>query len=122
MRILIADDSSTARLFTKKCLEIAGKQQEEFLEVATGKEAYDLIQKEKIDLLITDLTMPDMDGTELLKKLHESGKSADFPIMVITSAFNHSKERELLSYGAGAILSKPVNPSKVFAALKNLGL
>lgn len=122
MKILIADDSSTARLFTRKCLEIAGKQQAEFVEAETGRVAYDLLQQDSFDLLVTDLTMPDMDGTELLKQLHKSGRSTDLPILVITSAFNHVIEKELSSYGAGAILSKPVNPSKVFAALKKLGI
>jgi two-component system chemotaxis response regulator CheY len=111
MKIIIADDSATARMVIRRCLEIAGCWDADFLEAEHGAKALELAIQEKPDLLVTDLTMPEMDGTMLLEAIVSSEETAEIPVLVITSANNPAKESELRDRGAFAVLEKPVQPA-----------
>jgi two-component system, chemotaxis family, chemotaxis protein CheY len=119
-RIVIADDSATARMFIKRCLEIIGLGDAEVLEAENGREALTLVKEKPTDLLLTDLNMPVMDGATLLKWVKGSPKLNDMPVLVITSAGNSAKEVELCSLGAFGVLNKPVSPAALMEALKPL--
>ena len=112
-KIVIADDSATARMVTKRCLEIAGYHEATFLEAATGAEALEIAKNNQVDLLVTDLNMPEMDGLSLLKRIKASPKLADLPVLVISSLGNPAKEIELKQRGAFAVLSKPISPASL---------
>ncbi len=117
MKILIADDSGTARMFIRQCLEISIEEDVEFLEAENGKVALDLLKAEGADLLVTDLNMPVLDGRELIRRVTTSPKLIGLPIMVITSSGNQARKDELLQMGACAVLRKPVNPMTVAEGL-----
>ncbi|MFC1591732.1 response regulator [Thermodesulfobacteriota bacterium] len=120
LTILIVDDSRTARMFIKRCLEIAVSQDAEFLEAANGKEALGILKAQPADLVVSDLNMPVMDGDMLVKFMKASPKLNEIPIMIITSAGNPAKETELLALGAFAVLSKPVSPATITETLGSL--
>ncbi len=116
-RIIIADDSATARMFIKRCLDIIGLGDAEIVEAEHGKEALNAAKAEPTDLLLTDLNMPVMDGETLLKWVKASPKLMDLPVVIITSAGNPAKEQELLALGALKVLNKPVTPPMLMDAL-----
>lgn len=121
-KILIADDSATARKFIRKCigisLSITDPCQIEWIEVSDGNFALQALLASDVDLLITDLNMPNLDGEHLLKEVKSQDKFRNTPVFVITSIKNPAKERDLLSYGAAAVLPKPVSPALMSQALK----
>lgn len=116
-RIIIADDSATARMFIKRCLEIIGLGDAEMVEAEHGKEALAAAKEQIPDLLLTDLNMPVMDGETLLKWVKASPKLCELPVIVITSAGNPAKEKQLLEMGARQVINKPVSPPVMMAAL-----
>lgn len=116
-RIVLADDSKTALLFIRRCLEIIGLQDAEFIEAANGKEALARLKENPADLLVTDLNMPEMDGTSLLRRVKANPRLNAIPVLVITSASNPAKAAELLELGAFAVLDKPINPNVLLTAL-----
>lgn len=116
-RIVIADDSATARMFIKRCLDIIGLGDAEIVEAEHGKEALAAAKSKPTDLLLTDLNMPVMDGETLLKWVKASPKLCEMPVVVITSAGNPAKEQELLKLGALKVLNKPVAPPMLMDAL-----
>ena len=118
-RIIIADDSATARLFIRRCLEIIGFGEAEIIETEHGKEALSVAKEQPADLLLTDLNMPVMDGETLVKWIKASPKLCDMPIVVITSAGNPAKEEQLLELGAHQVINKPVSPPVLMAALES---
>lgn len=120
MRIAIVDDSATARMFIRRCLEIAGFREAEIIEAENGRNALEQIRQAPVDLLLTDLTMPVMDGTTLLKWIKANPKLAAIPVLVVSSAGNPAKEQELLGLGAMAVLNKPVSPARLSALLQDL--
>ena len=109
-RVVIADDSSMARMFIRKCLEIAGLAEAEFVEVPDGEKALAACREKPTDLLVTDLNMPVLDGTEVLRRVSASPKLFGLPVLVISSLANETKEKELRALGAVAVLRKPINP------------
>ncbi len=115
-RIVIADDSGTARMFTIRCLEVLGYQGAETIECENGAEALQELQENQTDLLITDLTMPVMDGTTLVKLIADDDTVNVSRIIVVTSAGNLAKEKELSPYGV-SIISKPISPAKLASVL-----
>ncbi|MDY6905011.1 MAG: response regulator [Thermodesulfobacteriota bacterium] len=119
-RIVIADDSGTARLFIKRCLEIAGLQDAEFLEAANGREALDLLKEKSADLVVTDLIMPEMNGVSLLKRIKSSPRLHETPVIVVTSAANPQKVEELMQMQALAVVSKPISPPDIAEAIQPL--
>ncbi|MEA3545798.1 MAG: response regulator [Thermodesulfobacteriota bacterium] len=116
-RIIIADDSTTARMFIKRCLQIIGLGDVEIIEAEHGKEALTAAKAQEVDLLLTDLNMPVMDGETLIKWVKASPKLGDLPVIVITSAGNPAKEAQLLELGAHRVLNKPVSPPMMMDAL-----
>ena len=116
-RIIVADDSTTARMFIKRCLQIIGLGDAEIIEAEHGKEALAAAKAQEVDLLLTDLNMPVMDGETLIKWVKASPKLGDLPIIVITSAGNPAKEAQLLELGAHRVLNKPVSPPMMMDAL-----
>lgn len=116
-RIIIADDSATARMFIKRCLQIIGLGDAEIIEVEHGKEALEAAKASHVDLLLTDLNMPVMDGETLVKWVKASPKLCELPVIVITSAGNSAKEAQLLDLGAYKVLNKPVSPPIMMDAL-----
>ncbi|AJF07606.1 response regulator [Geoalkalibacter subterraneus] len=124
-RIIIADDSETARMFIKRCLEIIGLRDAQFLEAANGRDALQLAKEqfakgEPVDLLVSDLNMPVMDGVTLLKWVKTSPRLVQLPVLIITSAGNPAKEQELMEQGALAVLNKPVSPANLLKALGSM--
>jgi len=116
-RIIIADDSATARMFIKRCLEIIGLGEAEFIEAENGKAALNVAKQQVPDLLLTDLNMPVMDGETLLKWVKASPKLCEVPVIVITSAGNPAKEAQLLELGARQVINKPISPPVMMDAL-----
>lgn len=116
-RIVLADDSKTALMFIRRCLEIIGLQDATFVEVANGKEALVKLKEAPTDLLVTDLNMPEMDGTTLLRWVKANPRLNEIPVLVVSSASNPAKAAELLELGAFAVLDKPINPGVLLQAL-----
>lgn len=116
-RIIIADDSATARMFIKRCLDIIGLEDAEYVEAEHGKEALTAAKEQLPDLLLTDLNMPVMDGETLLKWFKASPRLCEVPVIVITSAGNPAKEAQLLKLGARQVINKPVSPPIMMQAL-----
>ncbi len=117
-RIAIIDDSGCARMFIHKCLEIIGLGTAEIIEAADGKEALAKLGETPVDLLITDLSMPVMDGEALLRWVKGTPELRDLPVLIISSAGNPAREKKLLEMGAFAVLAKPISPVTLLHTLE----
>lgn len=119
-KIVIADDSALARMFIRRCLEIAGLGDAEYYDACDGREALQRLKEVKADLLVTDLTMPNMNGVELLKRISASPRLSGMPVLVVTSAGNEEQRKQLYELGATRILSKPISPPMLVGAINEV--
>jgi len=115
--ILIADDSKTARMIMKRCLEIVGFTNVEFVHAANGKEAVKLAKECKVDLLVSDINMPEMSGIELVQWMKGRPSTHEIPIVMVTSLANPALEEKLMAMGVLAVLKKPLTPTDLFDVL-----
>jgi two-component system, chemotaxis family, chemotaxis protein CheY len=118
--ILIVDDSDTSRMIIKNCFIIAGYNKYNYHEARDALRAVDIINKEKIDLIITDLIMPKMDGKTFIKKIKIKSLTNNIPVIVISSMADNIIEKELIDIGATAIIKKPLSPEKVYEVMKGI--
>ncbi|GBE29758.1 hypothetical protein BMS3Bbin04_00781 [bacterium BMS3Bbin04] len=116
--ILIVDDSAMARMFIQRCFEIAGWQDASFFQAGNGREALEMLKDKAVDLVLSDLNMPEMTGEELLVSIKESKELASIPVIIITSLSNTAKREQLLKWGASAVMPKPVSPASLAEALE----
>lgn len=112
-RILIVDDSKTSRMITKRCLEIAGYLDVEFIEAEDGVRAVTLLHQHDIDVILSDLKMPKMDGATFIRKLKMNETTSHIPVVVISSMGNDVTEQQLEELGVLAVIRKPLNPEKI---------
>ena len=106
VKVLICDDSSTDRKITKKVLE--SQDWIETIEAPSGKDALNTLSKDSsIDLVISDIMMPDMDGFRLARSIREKGY--DMPIIAISARMESSDKKKLTTSGVNAFVSKPIN-------------
>lgn len=116
-RILIVDDSATSRLIVKRCFEIAGYTDAVYYESCDGAEALDFLQTQTVDLVITDLKMPRVDGHTLVRKLRAMPATRDLPVVIISSVAAVSENEPAAQDNIIAIVQKPLSPSKLIQAL-----
>ena len=112
-KILIADDSVTSRMIIKRCIEMAGFFDINYLEAEDGLQGLTILDTEKVDLIITDLKMPKMDGKTFIRKLKSGEDKKDIPVVVISSLDNSVLEERLKREGVMAVIGKPLSPAKV---------
>lgn len=89
-RILAVDDEREVLSLLKKRLESVGY---EVLTATNGRQALDIATSEKPDLIILDILMPEMDGSEAAAALHENSLTKDIPILFLTCLFTKREER-----------------------------
>lgn len=120
-RVLIADDEPITRMLVKLLLE---REKFEVLEAANGRDALEIALRERPDLLMTDLNMPEMDGYEAIGRIRREMSLAMLPVLVLTSEEGPGIERRVLELGADDYVVKPFDPevllSRVNAVFRRL--
>ncbi len=117
--ILVVDDSVIMRMFL--VLNLKRMLKVNISEAVNGLDALAKIKNNKIDLLLTDMNMPEMNGAELVRWVR-TGLNSDMPIIVITT-MGEIKDRERgMELGANGYLTKPVNQTELIKTVcKYLG-
>jgi CheY-like chemotaxis protein len=114
-RILIVDDDQSLRKLMHETLEAIGYMA---VSASDGVDAIKLVKTEQIDLVIADISMPEMDGLQLLQQVKEYNPK--IPVLLITGVnMNNIKDR-VYQYGADAFLDKPFRISKIEEMLERL--
>lgn len=114
-RVMTVDDSATVRQVLKMALEDCDY---EVVEANNGREALKKIETEKLDLLITDLNMPTMDGIELIKMVRKSPGYRFLPIIMLTTESQPEKKKEGKAAGASGWITKPFKPQQLLSVVK----
>ena len=113
LNILIIDDSAIIRSVLVKCLSMSGLDLGTIHQAANGRLAYEILGAESIDLVFSDLHMPEMDGIELIHRLDAEGRLADLPVLVISSDRSQERRDDLLARGVRTFLRKPFTPDSI---------
>lgn len=107
--ILIADDSPTMRAMLVSTIEILGDYH--IVEASSGFEALRLLPREKVDLILTDINMPDINGLELISYLRNNSNYRSIPVFIISTEGSLKDIEKGKLLGANEYLIKPFDPA-----------
>ena len=110
MRVLTVDDSRTILAMLHHTLTNAGF---EVLQAENGQVGLDMLGREDVDVVITDINMPVMDGIEFIKQVRATGKHQSLPILILTTETSQDKRDQGRAAGGTGWIVKPFDPEKL---------
>ena len=114
-RVMIVDDSATVRHILQMTLVQAGY---EVVEAIDGEDALRLFTENNVDMLVTDLNMPNLDGIGLIKEVRQNPRNRFMPIIMLTSESQLDKKQEGKMAGASGWVTKPFKPEQLLSIVR----
>ena len=113
--LLIVDDSASMRQLVTFALKGAGY---EVIAAVHGKDALGKLDGAKVDMVVTDLNMPEMDGISLIKALRSSPNHRFTPVLMLTTESQETRKQEGKQAGASGWIVKPFTPEQLIDTVK----
>lgn len=119
-RVLIVDDSPVMRTFIRRIIALSGMEAAELLEASNGLEALNLLQTQWVDVVLTDINMPVMDGAELMRRLAADETLKTLPVVVVSTDGTAHRVEQMLGLGARGYVKKPFQPETLREELERV--
>jgi two-component system, chemotaxis family, chemotaxis protein CheY len=110
LNILIVDDSPVMRVFLRKVVQLTGLPVGEYCEAADGEAALNVLHERWMDLVLTDINMPHMNGEEFVRRLERDEMLRDIPVIVVSTDSSRERVDRLIKLGVRGYISKPFLP------------
>jgi two-component system chemotaxis response regulator CheY len=117
-RVLIIDDSSATRAYVRAALEEMAEMQ--VSEASSGFDALRILPRERFDLLVVDINMPNINGLELISFIRRSETHRDTPLLIISTEASERDRSRAMTLGANGYLAKPFTADALAAAVRDL--
>jgi len=111
--VLVVDDSAAIRKILTRVLRQTGMAIQTIHEAGDGQEALALMAQHRIDLVLSDINMPTMDGLQLLASLKASPQWRNIPVVMITTEGGETKVAEAVKLGAAGYVRKPFTADQI---------
>ena len=111
--VLVVDDSAAIRKILQRVLRQTGMAIHTIHEAGDGLEALKLLGTQKVDLVLSDINMPKMDGLQLLAALKASGQWRHIPVVMITTEGGETRVAEAVKLGAAGYVRKPFTVDQI---------
>jgi two-component system chemotaxis response regulator CheY len=118
--VLIIDDSSTMRKIVTRSLRQAGLSFDNILEATDGQHALQVLAQEKVDIILSDINMPVMDGMTFLKEKAAIDTLKDIPVVMISTESAADIINEAMELGAAGSIKKPFTPDMITKTISPL--
>lgn len=118
--VLIVDDSQTMRTVIKKTVGLSGFEIGGCWEAGDGLEALAVLDQQWVDIILTDLNMPGMNGLELVKALKQQEATRHIPVVLITTEGSESRVQEAYALGIEGYIQKPFYPETIRDVLNGI--
>ncbi len=113
IRTLIVDDSSVMRKIVERALRQAGLELLMVYEAGSGSEGLDLLKAKQVDLILSDINMPSMDGLEFLRQIRAQNLAPGVPVVMITTESSEEHVKQAILSGAQGYIRKPFTTDQV---------
>jgi len=113
IRTLIVDDSSVMRKIVERALRQAGLDPLVVHEAGSGTEGLDLLKTRSVDLILSDINMPSMDGLEFLRQIRLQKLAPGVPVVMITTESSEEHVKQAIQAGAQGYIRKPFTAEQV---------
>ena len=116
-KILTVDDSATMRDMLAATLKTAGY---DVLLAENGQEGLDVLESNEVDVIITDINMPIMDGFTFIEKLRQDADKLAVPVLILTTENSDEKKKRGRAAGATGWIVKPFDPMKLLEVVRRV--
>ncbi len=116
-RVMIVDDSATVRQVLQTTLVAAGY---EVVEAIDGEDALKLFTENNVDMLVTDLNMPNLDGISLIKEVRQNPRNRFMPIIMLTTESQPEQRQKGKTAGASGWITKPFRPEQLLSVVSTV--
>lgn len=113
LRALIVDDSSVMRKIVERSLRQAGLDPLVVQEAGTGVEGLEILRTAKVDLILSDINMPSMDGLEFVRQIRAQNLAVGVPVVMITTESSEEHVKQAILAGARGYIRKPFTADQV---------
>jgi two-component system chemotaxis response regulator CheY len=113
IRTLIVDDSSVMRKIVERSLRQAGLDPLVVYEAGSGTEGISLLMTKQVDLILSDINMPSMDGLEFLRQIRARNLAPGVPVVMITTESSEEHVKQAILAGAQGYIRKPFTAEQV---------
>jgi two-component system, chemotaxis family, chemotaxis protein CheY len=110
LKVLIVDDSPVMRSFIRRVLTVSGLDIGQPLQAENGARALELLRDQPVDLVLTDINMPEMTGEELLRTMQADPALSRTPVVVVSTDARLDRVDQMVSLGARGYITKPFTP------------
>lgn len=118
--VLIVDDSPVMRSFIRRVMDLSGFEVSHYFEAENGEEALAQLGAHTVDVILTDINMPKMNGEELLRRLAEQGRLEAVPALVISTDATKDRILRMIALGAEGYMTKPFTPETLREELERV--
>lgn len=118
--ILIVDDSDIIRRMISRTINMAGVPVGELLEADNGRTGLEVMGENWIDIVFTDINMPEMDGVTMIEKMHDDDLLKHIPIVVVSTEGSETKIEKLWTKGMKAFVKKPFTPESIRDVIRDV--
>jgi two-component system, chemotaxis family, chemotaxis protein CheY len=118
--VLIVDDSPAMRSFIRRVVDMSGFDVGTCLEAGDGQEALCRLEENWVDVVLTDINMPRMNGEELVRKMHQDDLLRSIPVVVVSTDSTEIRMRTMTELGARGYVTKPFHPEKLRSELERV--
>jgi two-component system chemotaxis response regulator CheY len=113
IRTLIVDDSAVMRKIVERALRQAGLDPLVVYEAGSGTEGLDVLRARQVELIVSDINMPSMDGLEFLRQLRALNLAPGVPVVMITTESSEAHVKQAIQAGAQGYIRKPFTADQV---------
>ena len=118
--VLIVDDSGAMRAVIKKIITISGFKMNRCFEADNGCEALKQLKQNWVDVIISDINMPEMNGLQLLQSLSQYPLYQSIPVIIVSTEGSRDRIKEALQRGAKGFIKKPFLPEDIRRVLHDV--
>lgn len=118
--VLIVDDSQSMRKFVRRVMDLSGFEVGSCWDAANGAEALVLLRTHPVDIILTDINMPEMNGEEFVAELERQDGYRSIPVVVVSTDATENRIRRMIEIGARGYVVKPFSPEALRGELERV--
>jgi len=119
-RVMIVDDSPSMRAFVRRVIDLSGFEVDACLNAGNGVQGLAMLEQQAVDIILTDINMPEMNGEEFLRHLEEHERYRTIPVVVISTDATENRMHRMLQLGAKGYIAKPFSPEALRGELERV--
>ena len=118
---LIVDDSRSIREVIRRIIRISGFGPVRCIDAVNGREGLEILSRERVDVVLTGIHMPEMGGLEMLAEMRKQATLQNLPVVVVASDAGLRRVKNATDLGCGKFIRKPFYPEEIKKALADTG-